>query len=86
MLPTARSSALKAARPYCYLLGCNLSPALCSYVNSFLRQLKAIDRSLSEEPLRPGTLRDAETLARVATAAHKTACPACHLVHTGECL
>jgi hypothetical protein len=36
-----------------------------------LRQLKAIDRSVSEEPLRPGTPRDAGTLARVATAARR---------------
>ena len=59
MLPTAKSSALKAVRPYRCLLGCTLSPALRSYVNSCLRRLKTIDRSVSEEPLRPGTLRDA---------------------------
>ena len=34
MLPAAKSSALKAVRPYRYLLGCNLSPALRSFVNS----------------------------------------------------
>ena len=46
MLPTAKSSALKAVRPYRCLLGCNLSPALRSYVNSCLRRLKTIDRSV----------------------------------------
>jgi hypothetical protein len=35
---TAKSSALKAVRPYRCLLGCNLSPAFRSYVNSCLRQ------------------------------------------------
>ena len=36
MLPTAKSSALKTVRPYRYMLGCNLSPALRSRVNSCL--------------------------------------------------
>ena len=87
-LPTAPSVALKDARFYRYLLwGCNLSPALRSYVKSCLHKLAAINPDIRvEEPFRPGTLHDAGTLARQAAATQKTACPTCHMVHVGECL
>jgi hypothetical protein len=62
-LPTAPSMALKASGGYRYLLwGCDLSPALRSYVTSCLRQLATINPEIRvEEPYRPGTLRDART-------------------------
>jgi len=64
-LPTTPSSALKAARGYRHLLGCDLSPALRSYVTSCLRQLATINPEIRvEEPFRPGTLREAGTRAR----------------------
>ena len=84
-LPTAHSMALKGSRGY--LLGCNLSPALRSYVTSCLHRLRAINPKVRvEEPFRPGTLHEAGTLAREAAAIQKTACPTCHMVHAGECL
>ena len=79
--------ALKASNLYRYLLECNLSPALRSYVTSCLRELATINPEIRvEEPLRPGTLHDAGTLAREAAATQMTACPTCHMVHAGECL
>jgi hypothetical protein len=67
-LPTAPSSALKTARTYRYLLGCNLSPALRSYVKSGLRQLAAINPEIPvDEPFRPGTLGGSDTHARPPT-------------------
>ena len=86
-LPTAPSMALKSSRGYRYLLGCNLSPALRGYVTSCLRRLAAINPEVRvEEPFRPGTLREPETLARPDDTAQKTSCPTCHMVHAGECL
>jgi hypothetical protein len=86
-LPTAPSMALKASNGYRYLLGCNLSPALRSYVTSCLRRLAVINPEVRvEKPFRPGTLHDAGTLVREAAATQKTACPTCHMVHAGECL
>jgi hypothetical protein len=86
-LPTAPSMALKGSRGYRYLLGCNLSPALRSYVTSCLHRLRAINPKVRvEEPFRPGTLHEAGTLVREAAAIQKTACPTCHMVHAGECL
>jgi hypothetical protein len=59
-LPTTPSSALKRARTYRYLRGCNLSPALRSHVTSCLGHLAAINPEIRvEEPFRPGTLHDA---------------------------
>ena len=50
------SSALKSSRGYRYLLGCNLSPALRSYVKSCLRQLQTINPEIRvDQPFRPGT-------------------------------
>ena len=61
-VPTTPSEALKRARTYRYLQGCDLSPALRSYVTSCLGQLAAINPEVSvEKPFRPGTLRDAGT-------------------------
>ena len=55
-LPTAPSMAVKAARGYGYLLGCNVSPGLRSYVTSCLRQLAAINPEIRvEEPFVPGS-------------------------------
>ncbi len=85
-LPTTPSSALKSARTYRYLQGCDLSPALRSYVTSCLRQLAAINPEIRvEEPFRPGAPRDARTLARLDDTAQKAVCPACHTIHAGEC-
>jgi hypothetical protein len=85
-LPTARSMALKDSRGYRYLLGCDLSPELRSYVTSCLRQLATINPEIRvNEPLRPGTLRERGSAARPDDAAHKIACPVCHTVHAGEC-
>jgi hypothetical protein len=54
-LPTAPSMALKASGGYRYLLGCDLSPALRSYVTSCLHDLRAINPEIRvEEPFRPG--------------------------------
>src|SRR6185312_2340593 len=39
-----------------------------------------------EKPTRSGPPRGAETVAREAAAAEKTACPTCHTIHAGECL
>jgi 5-methylcytosine-specific restriction protein B len=65
-LPTTPSNALKGARTYRYLMGCDLSPALCDYVTSCLRQLNAINPEVRvEEPLRPGPPRDAGTHPRL---------------------
>ena len=86
-LPTAPSMAVKAARGYCYLLGCNLSPELRNYVIACLRQLAAINPEIRvEEPFRSGTLSDTGTRARPNDTAEKTACPTCHMIHAGECL
>lgn len=86
-LPTTPSLALKASRGYRYLLGCDLTPALRSYVTSCLHQLARINPEIrGEEPFRPGALHDAGTLAREAAATQKRACPMCHMVHAGECL
>jgi hypothetical protein len=64
-LPTAPSIALKAARTYHYLLGCDLSPGLRSYVTSCLRQLKAINPKVSfDQPYRPTGYRDVEAKPR----------------------
>ena len=48
-LPTAPSMALKASGGYRYLLGCDVSPALRSYVTSCLGQLKAINPKVRVE-------------------------------------
>ena len=86
-LPTTKSLALTNSYVYRELLDRNPSPALRSYVTSCLRQLAAINPEIRvDEPLRPGTLHDAGTLAREAAATQKTACPTCHMVHAGECL
>ena len=87
-LPTAPSVALKDARFYRYLLwGCNLSPALRSYVKSCLHKLAAINPEIRvEKPSRPGTLGEPGTRARPDDTAQKTACPTCHMVHASECL
>lgn len=85
-LPTAPSQALKWARIYRYLHGCNLSPALRSYVKSCLHQPRAINPEIRvEEPFRPGTLGGSDTHARPDDTAPKTACPTCHIVHAGDC-
>jgi hypothetical protein len=85
-LPTAPSSALKAARGYRYLLGCNLSPELRSYVTSCLRQLATINPEIRvEEPFRPGTLREPGTPARPDDTEREAKCPTCNMVHAGEC-
>ena len=85
-LPTAPSMALKASGGYRYLLGCDLSPALRSYVTSRLHELRAINPEIRvEEPFRPGAPRDTRTLARLDDTAHKAVCPVCHTVHAGEC-
>ena len=53
-LPTTLSAALKWARFDRYLPGCDLSPALRSYVTSCLRQLAAINPQIRvDEPFRP---------------------------------
>ena len=79
--------ALTNSYVYRELLGRNPSPALRSYVTSCLRQLAAINPEICvDEPLRPGTLHDAGTLACEAAATQKTACPTFHMVHAGECL
>jgi hypothetical protein len=86
-LTTAPSSAEKQARVYRFLLGCNLSPALRSYVTSCLRQLAATNSKVGiEEPFRPGTLREPGTLARPDDTAQKAKCPTCDMIHAGECL
>jgi hypothetical protein len=85
-LPTSPSQALKWARIYRYLQGCNLSPALCSYVKLCLRQLQAINPEIRvDEPFRPGALGGSDTRARPDDTAQKTACPTCHMVHAGDC-
>jgi hypothetical protein len=85
-LPTTPSAALKSSRGYRYLLGCNLSPALRSYVMSCLRQLQAINREIRvDEPFRPGTLGGSDTSARPDDMAQKSACPSCHMFHAGDC-
>jgi hypothetical protein len=84
-LPTTPSSALKTARGYRYLLGCNLSPELRSYVTSCLRQLKTINPQIREEPLHPGTPRELRTRARPDDTAREPNCPSCHMLHAGEC-
>jgi hypothetical protein len=84
-LPTAPSQALKWARIYRYLLGCNLSPALRGYVTSCLHQLHAINAEIRvDEPFRPGTLGGSDTRARPDDTA-KTPCPECHTIHAGDC-
>ena len=85
-LPTAPWAALNWARTYRYLRGCNLSPALRSYVKLCLRQLQAINPEIRvDEPFRPGTLGGSGTRARPEDTAQRTACPACHMVHAGDC-
>jgi hypothetical protein len=85
-LPTAPSMALKASRGYRYLLGCTLSPELRRYVRSCLRQLATINPEIHvEEPLRPGTPREAGTRARPDDTAREAKCPSCHMFHVGEC-
>ncbi len=85
-LPTSPSQALKWARIYRYLQGCNLSPALRSYVKLCLRQLQAISPEIRvDEPFRPGTLGGSDTRARPDDTAQKTACPTCHMFHAGDC-
>ncbi len=85
-LPTAPSMAVKAARGYGYLLGCNVSPGLRSYVTSCLRQLATINPEIRVgEPFLPGPPRDAGTRARPDDTAQKTACPTCHMFHAGDC-
>ena len=85
-LPTAPSQALKGARFYRYLLGCDLSPGLRSYVTSCLHDLRAINPAIRvEEPFRPGAPRDARTRARLGDTAQNAVCSACHTVHAGEC-
>lgn len=84
-LPTAPSIALKASGGYRYLLGCDLSPALRSYVTLCLHDLRAINPEIRvEEPFRPGAPRDSRNLARLDDTAQRV-CPACHTVHAGEC-
>jgi hypothetical protein len=86
-LPTAPSEALKRARFYRYLrLGCDLSFALRSYVTSCLLQLQAINPKIRvDEAFRPGRLGGSGTRARRDDTAQKAACPACHIIHAGEC-
>jgi hypothetical protein len=85
-LPTTPSQALRGARFYRYLLGCDLTPALRSYVTSCLHRLKAINPEIRvEESFRPGAPRNARTLAHLDDTAQKAVCPACHTIHAGEC-
>jgi hypothetical protein len=86
-LPTTPSAALKASGGYRYLrLGCDLSPALRSYVTSCLHQLATINPKIRvDEPFHPGTLREPGTLARPDDTAQQANCPTCHMVHAGEC-
>jgi hypothetical protein len=53
-LPTAPSMALKAARGYRYLLGCDLSPGLHNYVVACLNELKDVNPSIQIGPGRLG--------------------------------
>jgi hypothetical protein len=78
---------MRAARFYRYLQGCDLSPALRSYVTSCLRQLAVNNLEIRvDEPFRPGALREPRTLASPGDTAQKAKCPTCHMVHAGACL
>ena len=65
-LPTAKSAALRNSYGYRYLLTCNLSPALHSYVKTCLRGLAAINPEIRvDEPLNMRTLPNTKSLARL---------------------
>jgi hypothetical protein len=53
---------MRASRFYRYLQGCDLSPALRSYVTSCLRQLAAINPEIRvDEPFRPRAARASDS-------------------------
>jgi hypothetical protein len=70
------------------LLGCDLSPELCSHTTTFLRQLNAVNPEVRiNEPLQiralPGTTAARRADNRPALVSQ--VCPECDLQHAGEC-